>query len=81
MAMTIVEAHPEKIMVNVFADSQAAIKALKCMRQQSGQYTIHPQTLAQRNWDCGKTSRMQWLQAHVGIPGNEAADKAAKEAT
>jgi ribonuclease HI len=66
----------------VFTDSQASIKALRCGdRRVSGQeilarilHTLHDLNSA----NCPISIR--WIPAHVGVAGNEAADKAAKEA-
>ena len=68
--------------VIVFTDNQAAIRSVANPDSQSGQYI-----LLQILWMIENMRRkgiepeFHWVPAHIGIEGNERADKAAKEAT
>jgi ribonuclease HI len=63
----------------IFTDSQAGIQALqRSDRRPSGQQILRRVLEALRATDFPVTIR--WIPAHIGVSGNEAADKAAKEA-
>ncbi|KAJ9480553.1 hypothetical protein VN97_g13002, partial [Penicillium thymicola] len=75
--------------VIIFSDSQAAIQAVQNPRRPSGQYVltaIYNHVRAIRSRKQGNTSEaptnitIRWIPAHVGVDGNEFADREAKSA-
>jgi hypothetical protein len=72
----------ERKQIAIYTDNQAAIWSIAKAEGRSGAYIladIAQQVLELQ--DKGYSVTVRWIPAHVGIPGNEAADQAAKEAT
>ncbi|KID87351.1 Ribonuclease H-like protein, partial [Metarhizium majus ARSEF 297] len=68
--------------VLIYTDNQAAIRSVARPRGKAGSYLLQNITRrAQELREQGLTVEIRWIPAHTGIYGNEAADKAAKEAT
>jgi ribonuclease HI len=72
----------ERNKVCIYTDNQAAIRSVAKPKGKSGAYLLHKITrliddLHQRH----VRVEIRWIPSHQGIRGNEAADKAAKEAT
>jgi ribonuclease HI len=68
--------------VLIYTDNQAAIRSTAKPRGTSGAYLL--QVIAQRLQalrEQGLSVEIRWVPAHQGVYGNEAADRAAKEAT
>jgi ribonuclease HI len=67
--------------VVIFADSQAALKALRRPRMPSGQvYLMGCLDRLRQLADKGIRTELRWIPAHQGVAGNEIVDAHAKEA-
>jgi hypothetical protein len=65
--------------VTILSDSQAAIRAVARPGRPSGQYILQDIYIrAKVLQEAGAELRVQWVPAHVGIAGNEEADRVAK---
>ena len=68
--------------VQIYTDNQAAIRSTAKPRGTSGAYLLRTITQQLQNLRAqGLSVEIRWVPAHKGIYGNEAADRAAKEAT
>ncbi|KAI9039451.1 ribonuclease H family protein [Aspergillus affinis] len=69
------------IPITIFSDSQAAIQAVRNPGRPSGQYALWAiyeriRTLQSKGLE---DAELRWISVHIGVEGNERADKAAKE--
>ncbi|KAJ5827899.1 hypothetical protein N7447_004662 [Penicillium robsamsonii] len=65
----------------IFTDNQAALRAIQNPKMPSSQIYLEG-CLRLLEWCAGKIQvELHWIRAHEGIPGDEAADMLAKEAT
>ena len=70
--------------ITVFSDSQYALKALKRLGQDSGQFLVGSIALISHGINSSASNvkiGFQWCPAHSNVPGNEKAHKLAKSAT
>ena len=68
--------------IAIYTDNQAAIWSIAKAEGRTGAYILEEISRKVQELQCGgRTVTVRWIPAHVGIVGNEAADRAAKEAT
>jgi ribonuclease HI len=82
LALQIIEATPElhDRKATVFTNNQSALRTMRKPSNTSGQYILRGIQLLDGLKARGINSEFRWIPAHRGIPGNEAADTAAKQA-
>jgi ribonuclease HI len=83
LALHILEVSPDyqHTKATIFTDNQSALMTLRKPGNTSGQYILRRVLLLLRKvTTLGIEVDFRWIPAHQGIPGNEAADQAAKQA-
>ena len=79
MAIDLQESHPDAP-VRSFTDNQSAIQSAGGTRPRAGPYQSLLSKISALSRQLHKPLSIHWIPAHVGIPGNEAADLEAKAA-
>ncbi|KAI9035703.1 ribonuclease H family protein [Aspergillus affinis] len=69
------------IPITVFSDSQTAIQTVRNPGRPSGQYALRAiyERIRTLRSESLEDAKLRWILAHIGVKGNERADKAAKE--
>jgi ribonuclease HI len=82
IAQEYADTNGERKEIAIYTDKQAAIWSIAKAEGRSGAYILKGiARQVQERQDKGRYVTVRWIPAHMGIPGNEAADQAAKEAT
>ena len=75
------EAEDRETTATILCDSRSALQAIQNMKQKSGQRIVHAILHAATEVQAaGVALRLQWVPGHCDNPGNDAADRMAKEA-
>jgi ribonuclease HI len=83
LALQILETSPDchHSKATIFTDNQSALRTVHKPGNTSGQYILRKVLLLLRKiTTLGIEVDFRWIPAHRGVPGNEAADQAAKQA-
>lgn len=81
LALNFILTNPQGLWV-ICSDSRAALISIKRDKTSSREDIIRGVAMAlSKAKDQGKSVTLQWVPAHVGVPGNEKADRAAKLAS
>jgi ribonuclease HI len=79
IAQEYADTNGERKEIAIYTDNQAAIWSIAKAEGRSGAYILKGiARQVQELQDKGRYVRVRWIPAHAGIPGNEAADQAAK---
>ena len=82
IALDMVSQQRQCTAVCIYTDNQAAIRSSAKPKGKSGAYLLrHITQQVDELRTRGVQLKLRWIPSHRGIPGNEAADRAAKEAT
>ena len=79
LQMALVTAASYQRQIVIFVDSQTAIKAAQNSGRFSGQFLLRQIYAVTRRYNLICRIGIHWIPVYIGVPGNERADKAAKE--